>query len=100
MQAGTICARCRSRVIIVTRKICRNVFGTFLHSLFVSSLLAGCGRTDSSNAVAVLPSVCEEAGVICTVAGTGLRQFDGDGRLAVEASQRAIYTRPFIRYEL
>ena len=73
-------------MIIAIRKICRNVFVMFLHSLFVSSLLAGCGRTDSSNAVAVLPSACEETGVICTVAGTGLRQFDGDGRLAVETS--------------
>ena len=30
--------------------------------------------------------MCDEPGVICTVAGTGLRQFDGDGRQARETS--------------
>lgn len=31
-------------------------------------------------------SVCETAGVICTVAGTGRAQFDGDGRDALDTS--------------
>jgi sugar lactone lactonase YvrE len=32
------------------------------------------------------PAACSNAGVICTVAGTGLSQFDGDGKPALQTS--------------
>jgi len=32
------------------------------------------------------PAACSNAGVICTIAGTGLSQFDGDGRPALQTS--------------
>ena len=56
--------------------------GKVLLPLFL--IAAGCGSDSASGPE--LAAVCEEAGVICTVAGTGLRQFDGDGRQALVTS--------------
>jgi sugar lactone lactonase YvrE len=58
----------------------------------VGALQSGCPATPTPTATAtVTPSTspsldCETAGNICTVAGTGKAQFDGDGRAALETS--------------
>ena len=57
-----------------------------MHWLCALLLAAGCGGKGSPTAPRTLAAVCNEAGVICTVAGTGLRQFDGDGRSALATS--------------
>ena len=57
---------------------------SFAIPLSLAALLSSCGG--DSPASGGTPAVCDEPGVICTVAGTGLRQFDGDGRQARETS--------------
>jgi hypothetical protein len=47
---------------------------------WVSSVLVGCPVTPVSN------DPCDAPGAICTVAGTGKSQFDGDGRDALDTS--------------
>lgn len=54
--------------------------------LSLAALLSGAGCGGDSPTSGGLPAVCDDPGVICTVAGTGLRQFDGDGRQARETS--------------
>ena len=51
----------------------------------IALLGAACGGSDSPNGPQTA-AVCDDAGIICTVAGTGLRQFDGDGRAALATS--------------
>lgn len=48
--------------------------------------VVGCNGTVAPDSPGTTPDGCKTAGVICTVAGTGLRQFDGDGRAALQTS--------------
>ena len=53
--------------------------------LLILLLSMGCGDGESPNGPRPA-GVCDDPGVICTVAGTGLRQFDGDGKSALATS--------------